>query len=130
MPKFSRQSKDILNSCHNDLQVLMYAVVKQYDIKIAEGHRGEADQNRYEAQGFSKLKFPDSKHNKWPSLAVDVDPYPIDFNKKERYYYMAGVVMVVAYKMGIKIRWGGDWDGDKDFYDQQLYDLRHFELVI
>lgn len=130
MPNFSNYSKQKLQSCHNDLQIVMNDVVEIFDIKIAEGHRGEADQNRYFNEGFSKLKFPNSKHNSYPSLAVDVDPFPINFNLKERYYYMAGIVKMVALKHGIAIRWGGDWDSDNDFYDQTLYDLRHFELVV
>lgn len=129
MPKFSDHSKSKLQSCHNDLQTIMNDAIKIFDFKIAEGHRGEADQNRYSNEGFSKLKYPDSKHNSYPSLAADIDPYPIHFGLKERYYYLAGIIKAVAERHGIKIRWGGDWDSDDDFYDQRLYDLRHFELL-
>ena len=34
----------------------------------------------------------------------------------------------VAYKMGVEIRWGGDWDGDFDLKDQTFMDLVHFEI--
>jgi hypothetical protein len=30
--------------------------------------------------------------------------------------------------MGIGLRWGGDWDSDKDFSDQNFDDLVHWEL--
>lgn len=30
---------------------------------------------------------------------------------------------------GVKIRWGGDWDGDWIHTDQSFHDLPHFELV-
>jgi hypothetical protein len=46
-----------------------------------------------------------------------------------RFYYMAGRVQTLAESMGITIRWGGDWDSDKDFFDQTFDDLVHFELV-
>lgn len=46
-----------------------------------------------------------------------------------RFYFMAGLVMRTADILNIKIRWGGDWDGDQDFMDQTFNDLAHFELV-
>ena len=57
------------------------------------------------------MKRPKNKHNaEEPELskAVDVAPYPIDWNDKERFYYFAGVVMGIAIQMGIPLRWGGD----------------------
>jgi len=32
-------------------------------------------------------------------------------------------------KITHKLRWGGDWDSDKVFDDQNFDDLPHFELV-
>lgn len=46
-----------------------------------------------------------------------------------KFYYMAGLAQKQADILGIKIRWGGDWDSDKDFFDQTFYDLVHIELV-
>jgi peptidoglycan L-alanyl-D-glutamate endopeptidase CwlK len=37
--------------------------------------------------------------------------------------------MGIAAKMGIKIRWGGDWDRDEELHDQTFFDLPHFELI-
>ena len=37
--------------------------------------------------------------------------------------------MGVASQMGIKIRWGGDWDRDTDLSDNRFNDLPHFELM-
>lgn len=68
-------------------------------------------------------------HNKTPSLAVDVAPWPIDWNDKNRFYHFAGRVQGIAQMFNIKIRWGGDWDSDNDLKDQNFYDLPHFELV-
>lgn len=34
----------------------------------------------------------------------------------------------VARQNGIRIRWGGDWDGDGDLHDQRLFDPAHWEL--
>ena len=52
------------------------------------------------------MQYPNSKHNKLPSKAVDVAPYPIDWNDPDRFYHFAGYVRGIAEGMGIKIRWG------------------------
>ena len=70
-----------------------------------------------------------SKHNSFPSLAVDVAPYPINWSDKERFYFFAGYVKATADQMKIKIRWGGDWDGDTKVRDQTFMDLPHYELI-
>lgn len=128
MPKFSSRSKHELQSCCLDLQELFKEVVKHYDCTIIQGYRGAEEQARYFASGKSTLEYPNSKHNKRPSRAVDVAPYPINWTDKNRFYHFAGYVQAVADTMGLKIRWGGDWDGDKDFSDQSFDDLVHFEV--
>lgn len=70
-----------------------------------------------------------SKHNSQPSKAVDVSPYPINWNNKEGFYHFAGFVRATAQQMGIKIRWGGDWNGNFDLKDQNFFDLPHFEIL-
>jgi len=69
-------------------------------------------------------------HNHHPSLAVDVAPYPIDWENTNRFFYLAGLVEGIAAMMGVKVRFGGDWDSDKDFSDQKFNDLVHFEIAI
>ena len=103
--------------------------MEQYDCIVLEGYRGKETQNEYFETGRSKLKYPQSKHNQSPSLAVDVAPYPIDWEDKQRWYHFCGYVMGVADQMGIKLRGGHDWDGDRSFTDQSFHDLPHFELV-
>jgi len=120
MPKFGLISQQRLATCHEDLQRVMNEVIKWYDISIICGHRGEAEQNRAYETGHSKLRWPNSKHNRLPSLAVDIAPWPIDWNDHKRFWYMGGLVMGVAAKMGIKIDWGGNWIS--------FIDLPHFEL--
>ena len=79
-------------------------------------------------EGFSKLQYPKGKHNQYPSLAVDVAPYPIDWKDRERFTYFAGFVMGIAASMGLTIRWGGDWDRDTELKDNNFDDLPHFEI--
>ena len=114
MAKFGKRSQERLNTCEQDLQKLFNEVVKYFDCSVLEGHRGKELQNRYFNEGKSKLKFPKGRHNASPSKAVDVVPYPVDWNDTDRMYYFAGFVKGIAVKMGLKIRWGGDWDNDTE----------------
>ena len=112
----------------------MKKVVEKFDCTIIEGHRGKDKQNKAYADGKSKLKYPKGKHNKKPSIAVDVIPYPIDWSDRDRHHYFAGYVLGVAWGMYIqkeishKVRWGGDWDMDTKTKDNRFDDLVHFEL--
>ena len=128
MPSFGDKSKSMLAGCDTRLQSIFYEVVRYYDITILKGHRGQVEQDKAHAEGRSKVKWPQGKHNLHPSLAVDVAPYPIDFEDRERFYYLAGLVKGGASLLGIKIRWGGDWSMGGDFKDQTFDDLLHYEL--
>ena len=88
------------------------------------GHRGKIAQNEaFDAiPQRSTKKWPDGKHNKKPSLAVDVAPYPIDWKDIARFYGLAGLFMKIALSNGIDIIWGGCWD--------KLKDYGHFELKV
>ena len=128
MPAFGARSRRELDTAHPDLQRVFFEVVKHFDCAVLEGHRGEEAQEEAVRTGKSKIHYPDGKHNKIPSLAVDVAPWPIDWTDKERFYYFAGFVLGIASQMGVSLRWGGDWDGDTDVKDQTFFDLPHFEL--
>ncbi len=129
MPRFSDVSKGRLESCTNDLQRLMTEVVKTYDITICCGHRGPREQNAAHREGKSKLKYPESRHNIYPSQAVDIAPYVggINWDDRESFYMLAGYVRRVAEEMGINLRLGADWNGD-NLTRQTLCDPGHFEL--
>ena len=129
MPEYSKKSQQKLSTCHSDLQALFREVIKYVDCTILEGHRDEARQNRLYNLGKSRVMYPDSSHNELPSMAVDVVPYPIDWNDLARFYYFGGIVTGIAFKLGIPLRWGGDWDKDMQVKDQNFNDLPHFELL-
>ncbi len=133
MPKFSIKSQDRLDTCHHLLRELFIEVVKEYDCSILKGHRNRRQQNQKYQQGKSKVKWPKSKHNQLPSMAVDVGPWidqkGIPWDEPNQFYTFAGFVKGKASQLGIKIRWGGDWDGDNDVNDQRFNDLAHFELL-
>lgn len=135
MPSYSARSRERLNTCHKDLQLIFNTVISNFDNSILCGHRGEAEQMAAYKSGRSKIKWPNGKHNKTPSMAVDAAPYPIDWRDRERFYYFAGYVMGAAQVLhdgGMithRLRWGGDWDRDTEVADNGFDDLVHFELV-
>lgn len=135
MPKYSKISLGRLEECHSDLQLIFNRVIKLFDNSILCGHRSEDEQNSALYSGNSKLSFPNSKHNKVPSMAVDSIPYPIDWKNTKRMIYYAGMVKAIGEifieegKVTHVIRWGGDWDMDTETSDNKFNDLVHFELV-
>ena len=128
MPKFGKKSRERLDTCDEDLQELFKVVVKYFDCSVLEGHRSMYWQDKYFNEGKSKLKFPHGKHNANPSNAVDVVPYPVDWEDTDRMYYFSGFVKGIAAVMGIPIRWGGDWNDNTQVKDTDFKDLPHFEL--
>ena len=128
MPRFGTKSRGRLSSCHPDLQKVFNQVIKEIDCSILCGQRGEKEQNKAFDEGRSKVRFPDGRHNANPSNAVDVAPYPLDWEDRERFHLFAGYVLGIADSMGIKLRWGGDWDRDWTVKDNKFDDLPHFEI--
>jgi len=128
MPSFGKKSQERLNTCDPRLVELFEIVVEDFDCTVIEGYRDKEAQNRAFDEGKSKLKFPKGNHNKYPSLAVDVAPYPIDWEDRDRFHYFAGFVKGIASQLGLEIRWGGDWDSDTQTRDNNFDDLPHFEV--
>tara|TARA_R100000458_G_C8250041_1_gene227180 strand:+ start:955 stop:1347 length:393 start_codon:yes stop_codon:yes gene_type:complete len=129
MYKFGKKSKSNLSTCHKDLQKVFNEVIKYVDCSVLEGHRDEWRQNKLFDEGKTKVKFPMGRHNSSPSRAVDVTPYPVDWSDRERQTLFAGFVLGIARGMGIKLRWGGDWDKDFKVKDNRFDDFPHFELT-
>lgn len=132
MPKFSNKSDMALDTCHPLLQVLFREVIKESDCVIVEGHRTRRRQNQLYLEGLSKVKWPDGKHNTMPAQAVDAAPYiqgKIPWDEQYHFHRFSEVVFEKAKALNIKIRWGGDWDGDGDTKDQKFNDLAHYELL-
>jgi hypothetical protein len=133
MPKFGSASKRELKSCVAELQTLANEVIKIFDFSVLEGHRNERDQNIAFAKGASQRQWPLGEHNSKPSKAMDVSPWPIDWKNEEvarqRFVLLAGFMLCTALRLGIKLRWGGDWNGNLDTRDEKFRDYGHFEVV-
>ena len=127
---FSEKSTQNLKSCHRDLQMIFNYVIKYRDCSVLSGFRNKETQNSYYDNGKSKFKYPNSKHNKFPSFAVDVMPYDngIDWNDIQTIGEFARFVQGIALgKFNIRLRVGIDWNGDWK-KNESFIDGPHFEL--
>lgn len=137
MNHFSETSKKRLETCHRDLRLLFAHVIQEFDCTIVCGHRDKSEQDKAFAEGKSKLQYPQSKHNKIPSEAVDAAPFEngkIDWSKSQMLFF-AGYVKGIAdrlYRTGVishQIRLGADWNENNDIDDEIFLDAPHFELI-
>lgn len=97
----------------------MNRAIREYDFSILEGYRGEVAQNHAYDNGFSKVRWPNGKHNVHPSKAVDVAPYPVRWSDPVRFTELSIIIKRIADELCISVKWGGDWG----------WDLAHWELV-
>jgi peptidoglycan L-alanyl-D-glutamate endopeptidase CwlK len=135
MPNFSQRSLDNLENVHPDLVTLMHESIKEFDFTVICGQRTQAQQQELYKQGRTKpgkkvtnidgIKKK-SKHNYSPSLAVDIVPFPIDWNDLKRFKALSVVVLRVAKELKAKglissdIEWGGNF--------RSLVDYPHYQI--
>ena len=133
--KYGKKSKLILSGADLSLQEIFNFAIKLglIDISILESHRDKATQNKLFKQGKSKVKWPDGKHNKKPSMAVDACPFvngkaSFDYN---HCIFLAGIICTIGKFFGYSVRWGGNWDNDGEpISDQDFQDLIHYEIKV
>jgi peptidoglycan L-alanyl-D-glutamate endopeptidase CwlK len=117
---YSLKSQDKLNTCHIDLIRLFNEAIKYRDIKIICGKRGKKAQDKAFNAGYSKVKYPHSKHNRHPdSLAIDATPSPLNWKNIREFERLGNFIQGLAAGMDIEITWGGDWDW-KDYAHYEL----------
>ena len=124
MPKFGKRSKERLRGIDARLVSVLNELVKIMDVTIIEGLRSEQRQEKLLKAGSTKTKF--SKHIE--GKAVDLAPYPIDWEDRDRFHYMGGMIRGIAKQLNVSVRWGGDWDSDGETKDNSFDDLVHVEI--
>ena len=133
MYTFSKRSRDNLSTASENLQRLFNEVIKEIDCTVICGHRSPEEQFELYKKGRVNKDFKwivvdkskvvtnidgrakKSNHNYLPSKAVDVVPYPLDWNDIAAFKKLGEVVKRKAKELGIKISWGGDWQTLKDY---------------
>lgn len=116
-----------IGTAHPLLQTLCHRLIKRADLprdlRVLFGHRNKADQDKAFASGASKLRWPKSKHNSVPALAVDIVPLEGGVVSWDwaHYHALAPIVKDEWAKMaaegltgGAVLAWGGDWRSFKD----------------
>ena len=124
MPHFGKKSKQRLKGVDDKLITVLSELIKIMDVTIIEGVRSKERQAELLKQGATKVKY--SKHME--GKAVDLAPYPIDWDNRDGFHYMGGMIRGIAQQLNINVRWGGDWDSDGDVKDNSFDDLVHIEL--
>lgn len=121
------QSMERLKECDDRLQKLIRRLDEIYPVHVICGYRDKAAQDKAVADKVSKLAFPNSKHNKKPSQAVDIVPDPdrspktIAWADLAAFEIMCLAVEAIAEEQGVKIRLGRDFSF-KDWPHVELKD--------
>lgn len=130
--EFGHKSREVFATLDPRLQRVVKELLCYVDVSLIQGHRGKAEQNALYVQSKTKVKWPRSKHNRLPSLAVDVQPFPLPQDENDlraALGYIAGLAMRIADEEDVQLRWGGDWNMNGDVTDNGFDDLWHLEIV-
>ena len=116
--KLGTRSLQNLSGVHPDLVavVKLAITITEQDFTVIEGIRNINRQRQLLKAGKSTTM--NSRHI--TGHAVDMVPWPVDWNDLERFEVMSEAMKAAAEELDIPIVWGGDW---KSFYDGP-----HFEL--
>jgi len=126
MPRLGKRSKKRLEGVDSRLIDLLERVCKYFDITVIEGKRSQERQDMLVKQGKSKTKF--GKHVQ--GKAVDISPYPIDWNARDDFHMLGGFVLGVANQMGLRVRWGGCWRYDSLYEGQRTTKTNNFDDLV
>lgn len=138
--KLSEASRAKLVGVHDDLIRVVFRAIElsKVDFKVICGVRTPEEQAVLYAKGRTKpgpkvtwtLK---SNHFVNPRTgkghAVDLLVAPYDWKEGPQWKQMADAMFAAAKELGIKIRWGRDWDQDGIIGEKGETDGPHFELV-
>jgi len=107
-----------LSGVHPDLVavVKLAITITEQDFTVIEGIRSINRQRELVKKGASTTM--NSRHI--TGHAVDMVPWPVDWNDLERFEIMSEAMKAAAEELEVPIVWGGDW--------KSFYDAPHFEL--
>ena len=116
--KLGTRSLQNLSGVHPDLVAVVKLAISitEQDFTVIEGIRNINRQRELYKAGKSTTM--NSRHI--TGHAVDMVPWPVDWNDLERFEVMAEAMKQAAEELDIPLVWGGDWNS--------FYDAPHFEL--
>ena len=116
----------------------LVAVVKRaiqittQDFMVLEGYCSQERQDELYAQGRTKpgpvvtwVKV--GTHTS--GTAVDLVPYPVDWNDLSKFDAISKAMFDAAKELGVKIRWGANWNQNGTPRERGESDSPHFELA-
>lgn len=146
----SERSLEKLSTCHEDLQLVIQEAIKvsPIDFGISHGHRSPIEQNELYQKGRTKpgavVTYMDgfdkrSKHNEYPSKAVDIYCWPqhimYDMN---HLCVVGGVILATANrlyeegKINNRVTCGNDWNQNGILVSkdgtERFTDAPHFQI--
>jgi peptidoglycan L-alanyl-D-glutamate endopeptidase CwlK len=141
MSRFSlgAQSRARLKGVHPQLVRVVERAIEltTVDFMVLEGVRTPQRQRELYAQGRTKpgpvvtwtltsnhfVKADGFGH------AVDLCPWPVDWTDLKKFDAISRAMFAAAEELGVKIRWGADWDRDGKPRERGETDSPHFELA-
>jgi len=113
-----KRSLQSLSGVHPDMVavVKLAITITEQDFTVIEGIRNINRQRELYKAGKSTTM--NSRHI--TGHAVDMVPWPVDWNDLERFEVMSEAMKTAAEELDIPLVWGGDW--------KSFYDAPHFEL--
>jgi len=152
-------SKSRIATVHFDLQLLCQHIEDHsLSATVLCGRRGRLNQHKAFQDGTSKVDWPFSKHNcvdpndpkcedlNGLSEAIDIAPWWLggrggipwpenarslkaELRRWKEWYMFMGIIKGISLEMGLRLRFGFDWDGDLSIKDQNFHDLPHIERL-
>lgn len=132
-------SRKNLEGLHPNLVAVVTRAIQltTQDFSVTCGVRTLAEQKELYAQGRTKpgqivtwtLKSRHLPAADGLGRAVDLAPYPIDWNDLSKFDAIAKAMFDASKELGIPIRWGANWDQDGNPRERGETDSPHFELV-
>ena len=116
--KLGTRSLQSLSGVHPDMVAVVKRAIEitEVDFTVIEGIRNVNRQRELFKAGKSTTM--NSRHI--TGHAVDMVPWPVDWEDLERFEMMAEAMKTAAEELEVPIVWGGDW--------KSFYDAPHFEL--
>lgn len=136
----SQRSISNLRGVHPDLVAVVKRAIEitEQDFIVIEGVRTQERQDELWAQGRTK-PGPIVTWTKDASShgigkdgyghAVDICPFPVDWNDISKFDAIYVAMMTAAQELGVRLRYGGDWDMDGRLREKGETDSPHFELA-
>ena len=136
----SQRSLKNLEGVHPNLVAVVKRAIEitEQDFVVIEGVRTQARQDELWAQGRTK-PGPIVTWTKDASShgigkdgyghAVDICPFPVDWNDLSKFDAIYVAMMAAAQELGVRLRYGGDWDMDGKLREKGEMDSPHFELA-